>query len=158
MVCTRCEAFYQEYPLVDGKHVLEPDDGEGGVYSAPIECAFPDGVFDGDNWSCRTMADLRTLVEEYYEERPRWPAWMMRDDTRSASIGVLPIPECGESSMDTQSRRDAIRQGYLVMTWYKDRGRTGQAWTMWDGESPQPLNIQTAEFILARYATDEEGR
>jgi len=63
---------------------------------APM-CAFPRGVFSRDNWNCATMNALRYLARER--------GYISRDDLEAASIGVLRYSE-----------------GYIVMTWYKERG------------------------------------
>jgi len=34
------------------------------------------------------------------------------------------------------------------MTWYKDRGATGQIRVMWDDHEVQKLLLKTAEFVL----------
>jgi hypothetical protein len=68
--------------------------------------------------------------------------WEDRDDNRAASVGVIRIPD---SDLKYQS-------GYMVATWYKNRGTTGQMWIMWDDELPELLRLDTAEFILANHS------
>ena len=96
------------------------------------KCAFGEKVFTSNNWNCATMNLLRDKVEEFFT---------YRNDMRSASIGIINIPE---------SEKEDIQQGYLIMTWYKERGQTGQAYIMWDENEPQILTLKTAEFILKR--------
>ncbi len=134
--CKLCNEFYQKYPLSsDGKHVLSREDNFEST-SDPIKCAFSskDGLFSNNNWCCETASKLRELVE--YNDR---------DDNRSASIGVLRIPEHNSDADDN----DGIQQGYIVASWYKDRGKTGQMWVMWDDDEPQRLNLKTVEFVLS---------
>lgn len=81
------------------------------------------------------MNALRDLIDDYgYQER---------DDNRSASIGVLRISE---------SDRKNIQQGYLILTWYKNRGRVGRAYVVWDDRRAEVLTLKTAEFILDSYS------
>ena len=90
-------------------------------------CAFENGVFNPDNWDCATMNALRERAEELGTD--------FRDDMAAASIGYVPF----------ESEDGA---GYVVMTWYKDRGRTGQAIVMWDDEEPRPLTEEDALAAL----------
>lgn len=62
-----------------------------------------------------------------------------RDDMSAASFGVIHIPENDDKK---------IQKGYILMTWYKDRGTTGQAYVMCDDDKPQLLWLKTAEFVL----------
>lgn len=50
-----------------------------------------------------------------------------RNDLDSASFGAVPFEE-----------------GYIVMTWYKERGTTGNAQVMWDDEPTKPLTEEIA--------------
>jgi hypothetical protein len=129
MTCKRCEEYYRAYPLVDGKH--------RGEYweSDPIQCAFVGEEFDVENWNCQTMDGLRGLLETVPGSS------RMRDDTSAASVGVLIIPHTLEE----------MQQGYVVTTWYKERGATGQAWVMCDGEPPKLLTRTLAEAVLDDY-------
>lgn len=129
MACKLCKKFRLKYPLrkFEGKfvHVLS----ECGM-SAPIKCAYENStLFSADNWACETMLELRNIAEEYgYQKR--------FDDE---SIGVVPIPE------------NDFQSGFLVMTWYKDRGKTAQAFVVCDDLKPENLNLETAEFIINYY-------
>jgi hypothetical protein len=90
-------------------------------------CAFVDGTFTTDNWNCATMNRLREIAEEHN--------WTHRDDTASASIGFIPFEGDEES-------------GYIVLTWYKRRGQTGNAVVMWDEEPVKPLTLDLATQAL----------
>lgn len=88
------------------------------------ECAFTSGTFSTSNWQCLTMNALRHLIEEKGQT-------IYAIDQR---LGVYPIDEAGR---------------YLVMTWYKQRGRTEMA-VIFDSEIvPQPVTLAQAELILA---------
>lgn len=105
-------------------------------------CAFNAGEFNTDNWNCATMNRLREIATGYLFPPPSG-SFFARDDSDNASIGVLPLG-CGLDE-------DDWLQGYLVMTWYKDRGRTGQAWIMNDDDPPMCLTLGMAEAILTIY-------
>lgn len=88
------------------------------------ECAFTKTFFSPDNWNCATMNALRDLAEE----RTIW-----NDDSQAA---ILPIPD----------------GGFLVLRWYKNRGRTEVAAVLsTDGEF-LAFGIRTAENILGNVA------
>ncbi|QHZ58652.1 hypothetical protein M655_025120 [Brevibacillus sp. NSP2.1] len=89
-------------------------------------CAFENGTFSPDNWNCATMIALREISREIGTN--------YRDDNAVASIGTVPF-EGGDYS------------GYIVMTWYKDRGRTSNAFIAWDSEPIRELT--EADAILA---------
>jgi hypothetical protein len=98
--------------------------------SDPRRCAFAgDGTFLSDNWSCVTMLRLRDRC-----------VWVRRDDLSAGSIGVMPIPD------------GLSRQGYLVLTWYKERGATPGALIMNDDQKPERLTEGLAAELLE--ATD----
>ena len=72
--------------------------GRPSWIGSPIQCAFPDGFFVEDNWNCATANAVRDLVEV---DRTFW--------SNEQHLGVL--------RMDGQ---------FLVVSWYKNRGRTEQ--------------------------------
>lgn len=97
------------------------------------KCAFVDGVFNSDNWNCATMEELRKIAEEIETTQ--------RDDNSAGSIGYLPV--------DNEFASDDFNTfgGYVVMMWYKNRGKTGNAVFMTDG-STEPLSIKHAELAI----------
>lgn len=130
MMCPRCEQFYKKYPLQDG------DDGKEhrlkeGVFMGPVRCAFEKGIFNHDNWNCETMNVLRERCD--YE---------FRDDTSAGSFGVIHIPDVEAGG--------PLQQGYIVMTWYKQRGTTGRAYVVNDDDEPAPLTLTTAEHVISK--------
>jgi hypothetical protein len=67
-----------------------------------------------------------------------------RNDLSCGSIGYVPMnADYAPSHFDTFS-------GYVVMTWYKERGRTGYALFMND-EGKQELTLQHAELAIRTY-------
>jgi hypothetical protein len=63
----------------------------------------------------------------------------MRDDMECASIGYVPYVD--EEGND--------QNGYIVMTWYKDRGRTGSAFVMSDDSPIRELTEIMAQRAIA---------
>lgn len=94
--------------------------------SAPV-CAFTTGgKFRAHNWMCATMLALRDAC-----------IWRNRDDFSAGSLGVLTLPDDG-----------VLPQGYLVMTWYKDRGHTPGAVLIGDTGKRYELTLARARRIL----------
>ena len=140
MKCKLCTKFYNDYPL--------QKDGDGGMYhlmrvegnakymSSPIQCAFDNSCeFLSNNWACRTMFRLRDIARE--------KGFHFRDDSDAASIGVIWINGhiVGEN----------VQMGYIVMTWYKSRGKTGHAWVVCDDRRIEKLTKETAEAVIKYY-------
>jgi len=118
-MCKYCDEFMEKHE----KYYNELDKkwvlkiSESSYYSYP-KCAFtPLGNYNKDNWECQTMVKLRQL-----EDHHDW-----NDDE---SIGIV-----------------KISNGYLVMTYYKGRGRTGNAMIMCDDEMRE-LTLNDAYRIL----------
>jgi hypothetical protein len=82
-------------------------------------CAFVEGTFSGDNWMCATMNGLRDMVEESR-------VW---SEDQSAAI----IPYDGD---------------FIVLGWYKNRGRTEFAGKL-EERVMRPLTLEFAELVLA---------
>ncbi len=100
--------------------------------SEPI-CAFPTMVFDGNNWQCQTMNELRAAVDHGVFATRTSAGRVYGED---CSVGVL-----------------AFDRGFVVMSWYKDRGRTDQAVVMADDHEqvPEPLTLAVAESVLDQW-------
>jgi len=101
------------------------------------KCAFSNGVFTRDNWNCATASALRGLVNVASDSN----GWKCRDDLAAGSFGVLRVPSAAED----------VVKGYVVMSWYKNRGCTGQIWVMEDDNPPHPITLEEAEAILKSY-------
>ena len=110
------------------------------------KCAFLSGVFDTDNWNCATANCLRELADAFWTNGDGSDKVWTHRSFSAGSMGVVQIPETGPTAI-----------GYVVMTWYKDRGRTGQMWVMYDDDPPRPLTLSEAEEILEAYAELETG-
>lgn len=92
------------------------------------KCAFESGTFSDDNWNCATMSKLRDIAENYR---------IYGDDQ---SIAVIPVSEVGE-----------YNSGWLVLSWYKSRGRTDVAQIVSYGDVVQ-VRIAHAEEIINLYS------
>ena len=118
-------------------------------------CAFDHaGLFQTDNWNCATMNNLRTLAETLQEtDAGGYRRWGPTD----ASLCVIPIPDdtCYPEGVsypdpDWPEGRD-FAAGFIVLSFYKNRGRTAQAWVMWDDFPVRPLTLHDAEATLRAY-------
>ena len=129
MLCKLCQKFYKKYPpkkVNDGFGIhWQHKISKHFSYWSKVECAFDKrGNFTSKNWACETMGKLRELANKYgYVER-----------YNDSSIGVLPLV-------------DDVEYGFLVMTWYKDRGKTGSALIMED-DNVGYLTKKIAEKII----------
>lgn len=152
MVCYLCKEFRKRYPLVPDdngelEHVLDKDEDGTVMTSSPIRCAFEDSeIFATSNWNCETIRLLRQCFG--YEAHQIQPIWH-----NDSNLGILPIPICKEE----EEEKD-IQQGMLVLAWYKNRGRTGQAMVFCDIDEPKPLNLKTALFIVKMHEKNQKAR
>lgn len=92
-------------------------------------CSFESGVFSNKGWNCATANAIRELMERGHDEH-RYDCWRTRMDDESC--GIL-----------------WFSGGYIVGTWYKDRGRTGMLVLMLDEQQPKPLTLEIAEAAIA---------
>lgn len=101
------------------------------------KCAFSvDGSFVPDNWSCCIMTQLRYIcMRDAHDddEPPSAGVFSWRDDESAGSIGVIHFGD-----------------GYLVMTWYKNRGRTGDAFVVSDGERFELTQERALQIVKQR--------
>lgn len=105
------------------------------------KCAFPKGRFTHDNWNCETMNRMRDIAHEL--------GTTYRDDNSCGSIGYVPM------GADYAPRDFDILGGYIVMTWYKERGSTGNAVVMRE-EGAQELTLQHAELAIRTHEAEKE--
>lgn len=94
-------------------------------FGSPRRCAFESPEFSPENWNCATLSALRDQA-----------IFRHRDDQENGSICIIPLP------------LNDIQQGYIVLSFYKDRGSVGRAIVMHDGEDPKVLTLQVAEVCL----------
>ncbi|SET43303.1 hypothetical protein SAMN05216389_11158 [Oceanobacillus limi] len=107
------------------------------------KCAFDsEGNFLSDNWNCGTMNELRFIANEI--------GTVNRDDNSCGTIGYVPVDnDFAPDDFDTFG-------GYIVMMWYKDRGRTDNAVFMTDDETSD-ITIKHAELAITTYQTYRKG-
>jgi hypothetical protein len=140
MVCKRCKQRGKTWEGSDPKCAFTKDYEDYRVNCLEYlteEDKILTRKFDTENWNCATMNALRDLIDREYE---KGLAYHRRDDLCSASIGVL--------RFETENY-----QGYLILTWYKERGQTGQAIIMCDDERRE-LTEDIAEEILNEYGVN----
>ncbi len=86
-------------------------DGTPARLASDPRCAFtPEGIFQSDNWMCAGMSVLRNRVDS-----------TLRSEDQSCMIFRIP----GEPL-------------FIILSFYKDRGRTEGAWLV-DGDEITPL-------------------
>lgn len=128
-------------------------------------CAFPTRrKFNSGNWNCGSMNTLRDFIEESclldevnrdrdYSAMPpistrknrfkHHELWVgdHRDDMSAASIGIIRIPE--------HVYQDGTGQhGYITLTWYKNRGSTGNVIVVYDDEEPEKVKYDTVKKLI----------
>lgn len=108
------------------------------------QCAFPSGEpsagFDADNWQCATMNALRDIAEAGGHGDFHY-----RCDSAAGSISVIRFEHPEGHPTDPYGLPPA---GYIVLSFYKNRGTTGQAIVMHDDHAPRPLTLYDAEGAL----------
>lgn len=150
--CHACNCFGLRHQLepdpVSGemRHVLlRHPDGRPQLSMSRCHCAFPTRKsFVTDNWNCQTMVELRRLLGRASHLSTSMPAdrsyEFVQDDAR---LLVARIPDTSDDP--------ALQSGFLVLSWYKERGRTSQA-MVFDGDSGRPLTYATAQHLLNHYS------
>jgi len=89
-------------------------------FAQPRKCAWPGPDFDPANWNCATMNLVRQVAED--------AGVTFRGDDQTLCV------------LDGEA-------GWLVLCWYKRRGRTSVC--LWvDDEQARPLRLEDAEHIV----------
>jgi hypothetical protein len=93
-------------------------------------CGFyENGAFNSNNWNCATLNALRDRVAN--------PLW--NEDDHAGLVAYSEEREDG-----------SINTVYLVLRWYKSRGRTDAVlWWEGDGMFPGTITLPEAEAVLA---------
>lgn len=119
MVCSACKAAYGS--------------GKPEHFGSDPVCGFhADGTFNSGNWNCAGLCMLRDLAEEI-----KWGRFSCRHEDRS--MGSLAIPL---EMNDVQDRGGH----FIVMGWYKNRGRTSSVYVM--DEEIRPATLLDVEDAL----------
>lgn len=99
------------------------------------KCAFPDeGSFEARNWNCAALNIVRKIS---HEDSPGG-TWAHRDDFGACSISVVSF---GGSD-------DAEKAGYLVLGYYKERGATGCAVVVFNGQC-EPATFADVDALIS---------
>lgn len=88
-------------------------------------CAFESGIFSSENWNCATMNKLRHIVDEKEFEK---------HNNMDCYLAVIPLEE----------------SGWIILSWYKRRGRTPTARYMID-DIDQLLTLEDATRAINQY-------
>ena len=99
--------------------------GRPSTYGSDPVCAFKEGKFNLKNWSCRTLIELRRIAYSFGD-----------------------IHENNDMSLAHIADRDG---GWIVLSFYKDRGSVGTAVYITD-TSVEVLTEEKAKEVLAFYA------
>jgi hypothetical protein len=113
-------------PYMCPRCVARPKDWVG---SDPV-CGFDaDGSFRARNWNCATLGELRDMAEaEQYHV-------LWHEDSNAV---LMKGPEYDDG-----------RAGpYVLLRWYKQRGRTEWALLWEGGQLPRPITLAEAERVL----------
>ena len=87
-------------------------------------CAFKDGTFSPDNWNCATMGTLRDLADLFD----------MSHRCGDDSIGIVPF-----------------EGAFIVMAWYKSRGKTDRAYALGIYGEPKSVSTQDAHMAIRQF-------
>lgn len=90
-------------------------------------CGFSNNTFDPSNWNCASLNYLRLVAEELH----------VIDSMEDTHIATIPV------KID-----DYL--GWIVLSWYKSRGKTSSARFIFD-EIDIPLPLDVAEVALTQY-------
>ncbi len=81
-------------------------------FGSEPECGFyPTGIFKSDNWNCATLNKLREVIQEKYEDKIVY--------SRDERLITIPLDHNPEDTI--------IEADFLIVGWYKQRGRTQTA-------------------------------
>lgn len=132
MVCKYCQERIDSHEHVKREEKIVLKISENMFSEFPI-CAFKGDKYTKDNWACQTMFKLREIADYH--------GW-----NNDESIDVIHIPE--DDNMEAFS-------GYLVLTYYKGRGRSGNAYIMCDNEIRELTLDEAYKIIEIRGESNE---
>jgi len=116
-----------------------PYEGEG---SQP-RCAFPDGVFNSDNWNCATANAIRDIAYEGQNPMPDGVDYRYCEDQKYATIYADDILE--------DSDPEVVGPEAVWVSWYKSRGTTDQIIALYSMGGAKPITLTQAEALIAFY-------
>lgn len=102
------------------------------------KCGFDNaGIFKTDNWNCGTLNRLREIVED---------TQLYSNDSHSA---LIPIDYEGKEE-DNFNYAD-----FILLNWYKRRGRTDLAKIITSGNDIQDLTLDIAYSAIEQYNSNK---
>lgn len=104
------------------------------------KCAFQVDQFSTANWMCATMNVLRDLADKNQGDVGEFGTYKLRHCDHS--FAALPFTD-----------RDGVER-FIVLSWYKSRGRTGQAWVFTENDPPVPLTYEAAIDCIRDYSKE----
>jgi hypothetical protein len=126
-------------------HERTPEDMAFFAGGSQPRCAFPDGVFVGDNWNCETAGQIRTIctADNYgviTDELPIGVSYQWDEDENYATIQTARIGDCFGV--------------FMYVQWYKNRGRTDII-AIIDNTVSRPATEQECRAVIAYYQKRE---
>lgn len=114
-----------------------------------LKCAFDEfGNFNNDNWNCATMNQLREYAMDLCN--------VTRMDELGCTIGYVPLNlDYLKDDVDYEN----LDNGFIVMTWYKFRGRTNGAIFIDSNGNIKSvdINMANASIKTCKSYLEEEG-
>lgn len=92
------------------------------------QCGFNESIFSEENWNCATLNQLRKIANEL-------DTVQYMDD---CSLATIPVKD----------------NGWIILSWYKNRGRTSKAIFMID-DTLNPLPLEIAEKAIKQYGKEK---
>ncbi len=108
--------------------------GKPENYGSDPECAFESERFDKDNWNCATLNELREDIEILNEKQP-YPYY-----------GAVSILYSNDNTLCTLP----LEEGFLIIGWYKQRGKVDNLFIINGDESPLIPDLKTTELVIER--------
>ena len=107
-------------------------------------CAFQPEQFSTANWNCATLNTLRDIAEKEQRDDRIFRTYHLRHCDHS--FAALPFTD-----------RNGVER-FIALSWYKSRGRTGQAWVFTEDDPPVPLTYEAAMDCIQNYQKKPNAR
>lgn len=116
------------------------------VIGTDHRCAFETGIFSSRNWRCKTLSEIRKLVDRLDRIKINGIDFVACiTEQRYATINL--------SSIDALQDCDGDQPICLWVGWYKNRGRTEGMWLMFEDIPPRPPTLTECLLIINYYET-----
>lgn len=140
--CPACAKLHAVHPIQkDGRHHIED-----GFSTGSVGCAFTSG-FHRDAWNCQAIAALRQLAMDL--GAVEWS----HEQTAVARIPSdhLPVEQLADGTWPEEDL--SLNDGWVVLSWYKQRGRCAGARFLTDNGS-FPLTLERALGTLKQHGRE----